>query len=161
MRETRASRLAIVVKRMLEYAPTSPRSLGLDRFFIPLVIGIRGSRFVSPELKILSHDPFSMPAPNQKVIMDKSTIYFPVTCPCCGQEYVMVSSRHMIVNALATEQRLTLCSICAHHRVIWVASEIERGQIREYAETLHFAWSEQSRPRHNPHRNSLPAALRE
>jgi hypothetical protein len=59
----------------------------------------------------------------------------------------MVSNRNMIVNALVTERRLTLCSICAHHRVMWVANEIERDQIREYAETLHFAWSKQSRPR--------------
>jgi hypothetical protein len=58
----------------------------------------------------------------------------------------MVSNRNMIVTALATERRLTLSSICAHHRVMWVANEIERGQIREYAETLHFFWRKQSRP---------------
>ena len=79
--------------------------------------------------------------------MDKSTIYFPVTCPCCGQEYLMLSNRDLIVNALATERRLTLSSICAHHRVMWVANEIERGQIREYAETLHLLGSKQLRPR--------------
>ncbi len=77
--------------------------------------------------------------------MDKSTICFPVTCPCCGQEHVMMSNRNMIVTALATERRLTLASICTHHRTMWVANEIERNQIREYAETLHFAWSRQSR----------------
>ena len=71
-------------------------------------------------------------------MMEESTIYFPVTCPCCGQEYVMVSSRHMIIDALATERRLTLCSICAHHRVMWVANEIERDQIREYAAAVQF-----------------------
>ena len=76
--------------------------------------------------------------------MDKSTIYFPVTCPCCGQEYLMLSNRDLIVNALATERRLTLSSICAHHRVMWVANEIERNQIREYAETLHFSWRKES-----------------
>jgi hypothetical protein len=79
--------------------------------------------------------------------MDIPTICFPVTCPCCGQEYLMVSNRNVIVNALATERRLKLCSICAHHRVIWVANEIERDQIREYAETLHFASNRQSRSR--------------
>jgi hypothetical protein len=79
--------------------------------------------------------------------MDKSTISFPVTCPCCGQEYLVVSNRNMIVNALATERQLTLSSICAYHRVTWVANAIERGQIREYAETLHFSRSKQSRPR--------------
>ena len=76
--------------------------------------------------------------------MDKSTIYFPVTCPCCGQEYLMLSNRDLIVNALATERRLTLSSICAHHRVMWIANEIERNQIRQYAETLHFSWRTES-----------------
>jgi hypothetical protein len=52
----------------------------------------------------------------------------------------------MIVTALATERRLTLSSICAHHRAMWVANEIERGQIREYAETLHFFQRKQSLP---------------
>jgi len=79
--------------------------------------------------------------------MDKSTICFPVTCPCCNQEYLVVSNLNMIVNALATERQLTLSSICAYHRVMWVANEIERGQIREYVETLHFSRSKQSRPR--------------
>jgi hypothetical protein len=78
--------------------------------------------------------------------MDKPTICFPVTCPCCGQEYLVVSNLNMIVNALATERQLTLSSTCAHHRVMWVANEIERGQIQEYAETLHFSSSKQSRP---------------
>jgi hypothetical protein len=78
--------------------------------------------------------------------MDKSTICFPVTCPCCSQEYLVVSNRNMIVHALVTKRRLTLSSICAHHRVMWVANEIERGQIREYAETLHLLASKQLRP---------------
>jgi hypothetical protein len=89
--------------------------------------------------------------------MDKSTICFPVTCPCCGQEYLMVSSRNLIVTALAAERRLTLGAICAHHRVMWVANEIERHQIREYAETLHFLGSRQSPPR----RCAWPAASEE
>jgi hypothetical protein len=79
--------------------------------------------------------------------MDKPTICFPVTCPCCGQECLMVSNRNMIVAALATRGRLTLSSICAHHRVMWVANEIERGQVQEYAETLHFLGNKRSRPR--------------
>jgi hypothetical protein len=79
--------------------------------------------------------------------MDNSTICFPVTCPCCGQEYLVVSNLDMIVNALATERHLILSSICAYHRVMWVANEIERNQIREYVVALHFSWSEQSRPR--------------
>jgi hypothetical protein len=79
--------------------------------------------------------------------MDKSTIYFPVTCPCCGREYLVVSNLNMIESALATERRLTLSSFCAHHRVMWVANEIERHQIGEYAEMLHLSSREQSHPR--------------
>lgn len=79
--------------------------------------------------------------------MDKSTICFPVACPCCGQEYLVVSNRKLIVNALSAERQLTLSSICTHHRVTWVANEIEREQIREYAETLHFSRGKKSRPR--------------
>jgi hypothetical protein len=57
----------------------------------------------------------------------------------------MVSNRNMIVTAVATERRITLRAICAHHRVMWIANEIERGQTREYAETLHFLGRKQSR----------------
>jgi hypothetical protein len=81
--------------------------------------------------------------------MNNSTICFPVTCPCCGHEYVMVSSRYQIEHALATAQRLTLSSTCAHHRAIWVANAVERGQIREYADTLHWVASTQSSPYHH------------
>jgi queuine/archaeosine tRNA-ribosyltransferase len=89
-----------------------------------------------------------MPELKPEVItMDKSTIYFPVTCPCCGQEYLVVSNRDMIINALANERQLTLSSICAYHRVMWVANEIERNQIREYMEALHFSSSKQVRAR--------------
>jgi hypothetical protein len=79
--------------------------------------------------------------------MDKSTIYFPVTCPCCGREHLVISNRNLIENAVATERQLILSSICAYHRVMWVANEIERDQIREYAETLHFSCSKPPRPR--------------
>jgi hypothetical protein len=79
--------------------------------------------------------------------MDNSTISFPVKCPCCGQEYLVVSNLQMIVSVLATERRLTFSANCAYHRAMWVANEIERNQIREYAEALQFSWSAQSRPR--------------
>jgi len=77
--------------------------------------------------------------------MDISLIRFPVKCPCCGQESLAASSLDKIVDALATEQCLTLVSNCAYHRVMWVANEIERHQIQEYAAALHFSMSEQSR----------------
>lgn len=69
--------------------------------------------------------------------MDKSTIRFPVSCPCCCQEYLVISNRSTIVRALATKRELKFSSSCAHHQVTWVANQVEREQIREYAETLH------------------------
>jgi hypothetical protein len=127
------------------------KALGLDRYFVPLVLGIRRARR-SPRLAetqdSVSRGPLQcLNLAERSSMMHRSTIYFPVTCPCCGQEYVMVSNRNMIVNALATERQLTLSSTCAHHRAMWVANDIERDQIREYAETLHFLGSKQSRPR--------------
>jgi hypothetical protein len=79
--------------------------------------------------------------------MENRMIRLPIKCPCCGLESMMVSSLDTIVDALATERRLKLSSECAYHRVTWVANEIERNQIREYA-ALQFAMSEQlQRPR--------------
>jgi hypothetical protein len=79
--------------------------------------------------------------------MDNSTIRFPIKCLCCGRESLVVSNRDMIENALATERNLIISSACVYHRVMWVASEIERNQIRDYAEALHCYWSQQSRSR--------------
>jgi len=85
--------------------------------------------------------------------MDNSTIRFPVKCPCCGQESLVASPVDTIVKTLATKRRLILSSSCANHNVTWVANEIERNQIREYAAALHFSFSKQPRP----HRHGLPA----
>jgi hypothetical protein len=85
--------------------------------------------------------------------MDNSTIRFPVKCPCCGQESLVASRFDAILKTLATKRRLMLSSICANHHVMWVANEIERNQIREYAAALHFSMNEKSRPR----RYGLPA----
>jgi hypothetical protein len=71
--------------------------------------------------------------------MDNALIRFPVKCPCCGQESLAASSFDTIVSTLATERRLKLSSDCAHHRVMWVANDIERDQIREYAAAVHFS----------------------
>jgi hypothetical protein len=48
--------------------------------------------------------------------MDNSIIYFPIKCPCCGQEYLVVSSLDMIVNALPNERHLILSSVCVPPR---------------------------------------------
>lgn len=81
-------------------------------------------------------------------MMDNAGIRFPITCPCCGQESLMVSSLDIIIDTLATERRFKLSSECAYHRVTWFANEIERNQIQEYAAALQFAMNEQlQRPR--------------
>jgi hypothetical protein len=80
--------------------------------------------------------------------MDDAAIRFPVKCPCCGQESLVASRLDTIVNLLETERRLKLTSECAYHRVTWIANEIERNQIQEYAAALQLAMSEQmQRPR--------------
>ncbi|MGA3205813.1 MAG: hypothetical protein ABSF12_25245, partial [Bryobacteraceae bacterium] len=61
---------------------------------------------------------------------------------------LLASSIDTIVDLLETERRLKLTSECAYHRVTWVANEIERHQIQEYAAALQFAVSENmQRPR--------------
>jgi hypothetical protein len=70
------------------------------------------------------------------ITMDDAAIRFPVKCPCCGQESLVASIFDTIVNLLETERRLKLTSECAYHRVTWVANEIERDQIQEYAAAL-------------------------
>jgi hypothetical protein len=82
------------------------------------------------------------------IMMDDAVIRFPVKCPCCGQESLMASRLHTIVDLLETERRLKLSSECAYHRLTWVANGIERNQIQEYAAALQFVMSEQmQRPR--------------
>jgi hypothetical protein len=70
--------------------------------------------------------------------MDNSLIRFPVKCPCCDQESLLARGLHTIAVALATGRRLILTSNCVYHRAMWVANEIERNQIREYAAALAF-----------------------
>jgi len=69
-------------------------------------------------------------------MMDDAVIRFPVKCPMCGHESLMASRLDTIVDLLETERRLKLSSECAHHRLMWVANEIERNQIQEYAAAL-------------------------
>jgi len=70
--------------------------------------------------------------------MDISFLRFPVKCPCCGQESLLASRLDTIEKTVATRLPLVLRSNCAHHRVMWIANEIERDQIRQYAAALHF-----------------------
>jgi hypothetical protein len=77
--------------------------------------------------------------------MAESVVRFPVKCPMCGQESLIGSSLDTILQTLATDRPIKLYANCAHHRVVWVASDIERGQIREYAAAVYFSVVDQSR----------------
>jgi hypothetical protein len=81
------------------------------------------------------------------IMMDDTAIRFPVKCPCCGQESLAASRLDTIVNLLETERRLKLTSECAYHRVTWIANEIERNQIQEYAAAVQLTMSEQTQRR--------------
>ena len=51
----------------------------------------------------------------------------------CGQEYLVGLGLETISERLATGRSIKLDCNCAHHSVTWVANEVERSQIREYA----------------------------
>jgi hypothetical protein len=70
--------------------------------------------------------------------MNHSVVRFPVKCPLCGQESLTGSGLNTIVETLATDRPLKLSADCAYHRVVWVANEIERHQIHDYTEAVHF-----------------------
>ena len=71
--------------------------------------------------------------------MDNSIIRIPATCPMCGQEYLVGLALETISDRLETGRSIKLDCNCAHHSVTWVASEIERGQIREYTAAVLLA----------------------
>lgn len=80
--------------------------------------------------------------------MDESIVRFPVKCPMCGQESLVGSSIDTILQTLATDRPIKLYANCAHHRVVWVASDIERGQIRDYTAAVQLSVAHQwRRPR--------------
>ena len=64
--------------------------------------------------------------------MDESVVRFPVKCPMCGQESLVGFTLDTILQTFATDRPIKLHASCAYHRVVWVASDIERRQIRDY-----------------------------
>lgn len=56
----------------------------------------------------------------------------------CGQEYLVGLSLETISDSLAVGRSIKLHCDCTHHRVTWVANEIERSQIREYTAAVQF-----------------------
>jgi len=71
--------------------------------------------------------------------MNDPIVRFPVKCPCCGQESLAREDLGAITNRFLNDRPIKLHTDCEYHRVVWVASEIERNQIQDYAATAKFS----------------------
>lgn len=69
--------------------------------------------------------------------MTEPMVRFPVKCPVCTAEILVQFPVAMIAEAFLTNESIRLYANC--HQQFWIASEIERAQIREY---LGAAWIE-------------------
>jgi len=71
--------------------------------------------------------------------MNDPIVRFPVKCPCCGQESLAREDLGVITNRFLNDRPIKLRADCEYHRMVWVASEIERNQIQDYAATAEFS----------------------
>jgi hypothetical protein len=78
------------------------------------------------------------------ITMNATFVRFPVTCPACSRESLARLSMDTILQSLATDLPLKLYAQCDRHAITWVANEVERNQIREYADAVHLSLSEKS-----------------
>jgi hypothetical protein len=69
--------------------------------------------------------------------MSDPIVRFPVKCPCCGQESLAREGLDVIMNRFSDDRPIKLRADCEYHRLVWVASEIERNQIQDYAVAVH------------------------
>jgi hypothetical protein len=87
------------------------------------------------------------------IAMDELVVRFPTKCPMCGQESLVGFGLDTMLQALATDRPIKLHANCARHRVVWVASDIERRKIQDYTAAVHVSVADQShRPRRYAHR---------
>jgi hypothetical protein len=70
--------------------------------------------------------------------MSDPIVRFPVKCPCCGQESLAREGLEVIMNRFSDDRPIKLHADCEYHRLVWVASEIERNQIQDYATVVHL-----------------------
>ena len=72
--------------------------------------------------------------------VDSEQLRFPVVCPQCGQESLFSGLRREFAHALLSVSPIHLSSPCCRNGG-WVASEVEREQIGQYADlpAAHFA----------------------
>jgi hypothetical protein len=66
--------------------------------------------------------------------MSEPTIRFPVTCPKCGNDVLMMFPVPILASALNAFANIRLHASC--HDQWWDASKSEREQIREYLGAL-------------------------
>jgi len=69
--------------------------------------------------------------------LESEKLRFPVVCPHCGQESLFNELRLEIAQALSSLSPIHLSSPCCRNGG-WVASEVEREQIHQYAELPAF-----------------------
>ncbi len=80
--------------------------------------------------------------------MNIPVIRVPVTCPACSGESLAGLSVDTVLQSLANDRPLKLYAACDRHAVVWVASEIERNQIREYTDAVNvYAFGRNARAR--------------
>ena len=72
--------------------------------------------------------------------MDESIVRFPVKCPMCGQESLVGSGIYTILQTLATDRPIKLYANCAHHRVVWVASDMRGGKFETTRRQFSYPW---------------------
>jgi hypothetical protein len=63
-------------------------------------------------------------------VVRENQIRFPVTCPLCGNEHLLDLPVAEVADAMLRGEDVYLSASCCG--VVWVASEIECEQIREY-----------------------------
>jgi hypothetical protein len=68
--------------------------------------------------------------------MNEPTIKVPVCCPVCAQEHLSALSTATVAGALLNGDCIRLACRC---RARWVATDVERAQIRQYLAALHIS----------------------
>ena len=71
--------------------------------------------------------------------MNEPTIKVPVCCPVCAQEHLCDLATAAVAAALLNGDCIRLACRC---RAQWVATDVERAQIRQYLAALYISQNE-------------------
>jgi len=66
--------------------------------------------------------------------MQEAVLRVPIVCPQCAQELLTELRAADIAESLASGATIRLFASC--HRTAWIASAVEREQLREYFEAI-------------------------